>query len=103
MRVDEWGYTKVNGIRVNAESYHRKVRKLERQNGRRSAIRTSLHGAPSAKCQSHAATLTLFSAEGRQVYPTLRWVSDCGVDVYDAQRIYGPSTCKRCRGVKDER
>ena len=97
MRVDEWGYMKVNGIRVNAEKYHRKVRKLKRQNGRRSTIRTSLHRAPSVKRQSHAATLTLFAAEGRQVYPTLHWVSDCGVNVHRAQRVYGPSTCKRCK------
>ena len=97
MRVDEWGYMKVNGIRVNAEKYHRKVRKLKRQNGRRSTIHSGEQAAPSAKRQSHAATLTLFAAEGRQVYPTLHWVSDCGVDVHRAQRIYGPSTCKRCK------
>lgn len=93
-------YTKINGIRVNVEKYHRKLRQLERQDGRRGFIKAP-PGPPSAPRVIHSATLTLIPPTGRQVYPTLEWRTDCGTDVYRGKPGYEPATCKRCAAERE--
>lgn len=98
MNIDEWGYTRVNGVRVKAERYKRKIKQLERQDGRRGTI--TGHSWRSVKV--HSCTAVLMPPTKRQAYPRFKWVIDCG---YRDSHLYATAnhanpyrtvTCKKC-------
>ena len=98
MKIDEWGYAKINGVRVKAERYKRKIKQLERQDGRRGR-RTGSRLIPSGQeVKIHSATKVLIPPTKRQAYPRFKWVIDCEFDGWDSFGV-APSctvTCNNC-------
>jgi len=98
MKIDEWGYAKVNGVRVNAEKYKRKIKQLKRQDGRRGR-RTGSRLIPSGQeVKIHSATKVLVPPTKRQAYPRFKWVIDCQFGGRDSFGVapFRSVTCKNC-------